>query len=168
MAKKRGKTSEYELVPEKRFLKLENSLKRLSKNPVLKVKNSDKFAQNIELLHDSIISLLEVLKSIKDDAEFADEDTAQFKKDIKPLVTAVHDIKDQNETIANGMINIIDRLNDFQKQMDTLKEYVLPIPQNDPNPQLPPLSGGPFPPSENPVPLYTNAIPPLEMGSLKK
>jgi hypothetical protein len=172
MKKKKEVVSDYELVPEKRFLRLEKSLKTLSKNPILKVKHSDIFARQVELLHDSIISLLEVLKSIKDDTSIDSESDELFKKEIKPLVQSVHEIKHQNETIASGMINIIDRLNDFQRDIETLKEYVLPPPSFEPNPQLPPLSGGPTPPSDPPGPLPSyqgvggNAIPPLEMGEL--
>lgn len=174
MKRKKEVSSDYELVPEKRFLKLEKSLKTLKNNPILKVKRSDVFAKQIELLHDSIISLLEVLKSIKDDTSVDSEGDDLFRREIKPLVQAVHEVKHQNETIANGMINIIDRLNDFQKELETIKEYVLPPANPEPNPQLPPLSGGPTPPAEPPASMPSpqgvtgNAIPPLEMGDLGK
>lgn len=168
--------SDYELVPQRKFLALEKEVVKILENPLIHEDKSKNLLVFMETLNDSIVSLLEVLVKINKDTSFEEKEEEYIRKQIKPIAQSVKEIKNQNETIATGMINIIDRLNEIQKQIYDLKDDMLPRPSTFDNPSLPPLTEGPAPPDvsfqSSPPPFGQsvdgNAIPPLGMGDLGK
>ncbi|MGM5483454.1 MAG: hypothetical protein ACQER9_00890 [Nanobdellota archaeon] len=132
----------YELVPESRFEKLVKKVDDILSNPLIDSSNAKKIAINLETVNGSLEKLLEVMKEISNKTSFEEKEENIISDQIKPLVKSVKNIHKQNDTIANGMVNIIDRLNDMQSQIDELKKNSFPIPSDEINPSLPPLSGG--------------------------
>jgi hypothetical protein len=163
MVKEVSSNRDYELVPEHKFHVLAEKVNEIAQNPLISAKSADKMHNLMEASNTSILSLLEVLQSLNSGASMAETEDAILKKHISPLTHAVHEVKMQNETIANGMVNIIDRLNDMHAEMKDLKEFVTPKQRLD---TLPPLSGGPMPPSNS-----FDMAPPMEaqqsFGSLE-
>jgi hypothetical protein len=146
MVKEVSSSRDYELVPEHKFHVLAEKVNEIAQNPLISAKSADKLHNLMEASNTSILSLLEVLQSLSHGASIAETEDAILKKHISPLTHAVHEVKAQNETIASGMVNIIDRLNDMHAEMKDLKEFVTPKQRLD---TLPPLSGGPMPPSNS-------------------
>lgn len=145
----RKKKEEYELVPEEKFLEVAKKVDEFSKNPLLETKAAARMENLIEDVNDSIISLLDVMKVLSDDVAFDEKEKHLIKHEVKPLVLIVNEIKEQNETIANAMVNLIDRMNDMQKQITHIENFIKPPASHMVNSRLPPISGGPQSPVEN-------------------
>jgi hypothetical protein len=146
MVKEVSSSRDYELVPEHKFHVLAEKVNEIAQNPLISAKSADKLHNLMEASNSSILSLLEVLQSLNHGASLDETEDAILTKHIKPLTSAVHEVKAQNETIANGMVNIIDRLNDMSEEIKNLRDFVTPKQRLD---TLPPLSGGPAPPTNS-------------------
>ncbi|MFW5871913.1 MAG: hypothetical protein ACOCUT_02300 [bacterium] len=147
---------DYELVPEKKFQILAKKVDQMIKNPLLETQSAAKMETLLEEVNDSIISLLDVMKVLSDDVSFDEKEKHLIKHEVKPLTKSIDEVKDQNETIANAMVNIIDRINDLQKQITRIEKFVNPPASPIQNNNLPPLSGGPQPPNGNNSNMQTN------------
>jgi hypothetical protein len=186
---------DYELLPEKRFDKLEAQVNEILKNPLVRKETAHEFHEVLLSTNVSIKALADILKKISEDTSLEQKEEDYVKNQLKPLTLAIKEIKEQNETIATGMVNIIDRLNELQKEIVGIKQthghtqqqyYQMQPQENEPvdsnnNNNLPPLQGGPMPPEVennteemqdfstepfNPQPL--NGIPPMEENGMKK
>lgn len=141
--------SQYELFEEKRFLELENKVDEMFKNPMMKKDSVHQLHELLISTNKSIKSLAEVLRKISTDTSFDEKEETFVRTQLKPLILSIKEIREQNETIATGMINIIDRLNDLQREVGVLKNTSLPIASQNNHSELPPLSGGPVAPFSN-------------------
>ncbi|MFT4326574.1 MAG: hypothetical protein ACMXYK_03685, partial [Candidatus Woesearchaeota archaeon] len=104
---------EYELVPEGRFHYLENKVIEIFKNPIIKNTTAKDLAEALEKNNKSVDALISILRTIQADTKFEDKEQSIIKKEMHPLVLAVKEIQQQNNTFAKSMLNIIDRLNDI-------------------------------------------------------
>ena len=166
---KKKKREDYELVPLKRFEDLSEKVLEISKNPFLEKSSAKRVESLLEAVNDSIVSLLDVMKVLSEDMAFDEKEKHLIKQELRPVVKSIDEIKEQNETIANAMVNIIDRISDLQKQVSTIEKNITPRFPERRNPTLPPLESGssfaqkfpsPKSPSSNDsleVPATTNA-----------
>jgi len=192
------KEDEFELVPERKFELMEKKLAEIFKSPIVKSKDTKELSENVKSVNASLTSLYSVLHKISENTSFEETENKLIQNQLKPLVRVIKNIREQNETIANGMVNIIDRLNDMQNDLIEIKNTIYPRPSTIENTSLPPLSGGPIPPTNSlnsvetssqnniseattnvPPPVSSTlpppigakplgGIPPLQQGGLKK
>jgi len=139
----------YELVPENKFKEIEKEVSKIMKSPFISDPSVKEMGGLLKAVNASLISLLEVLQIISEETSFENAEKNLIKRQIKPIVKEIDEVKKQNEIITEGMMNIIGRLNDMQTQLITIQRECIPFPQSEPNPNLPPISGGITPPDSN-------------------
>ncbi len=140
-------SEDFELVPEIKFHELEKKVEYISKSPFIGTKDIHLMGDKLDGVQESIISLLEVLQLLSNHASFQDTEKNLIQNELAPLQRAVYEIKQQNETLATSIVNIIDRLNDINTKLDLISKKQIPLASKVQNPTLPPLNGGPIPPN---------------------
>lgn len=152
---KKKREEDYELVPESKFHELEAKVESISKSPFVSTTGVEKMGVQLEGTQDSILSLLEVLKQIANATNFDDAEKDIIKKQIKPLTKEIKEVKAQNETLATSMVEILNKLEILESKVisptiHTVSHTALPPVQAVAavsQEQLPPIEGGPVPPS---------------------
>lgn len=163
MAKKKrvvADEGDYELVPEKNFHKLEHTIKEINESPFVSDPSVREMGTLLRGVNKSLLSFLDVLKVISDSASFDEKEKNLVHEELKPLVDEIAIIKNQNETINSNLQNLMSRIDDLHFKMQTLQQLSLPYASENPAPNLPPIQGGPQPPSmEHEQPISHNDFP---------
>lgn len=144
MAKKKSGEEEFELVPESKFHELEAKVNYISKSPFVSTPGVEKMSAQLEGTQDSILSLLEILKQIADANKFDESEKHLIKKEVHPLAKEVKDLKEQFTIMTETMASLAQKVDNLQSDFSS---HYLHASQN-PNPNLPPLQGGPTPPDQ--------------------
>lgn len=157
---------DYEILPHQLLADLKSEVEALKKKLTQPDAKANELILEIESLKDSIHELNTIFQKALEQTK--EEDLAKV---IKIINQKLDTVSTQNETIAKGMIAISDKLEDFmvnQGQMSAtaprggLAQHTLGAPQMSGARMAPPLQmePSPFPESEYPSPLRTDAPPP--------
>lgn len=140
---------DYELVPEGEFQDIKKNISDISKSPFVSDPHVKEMGDLLKAVNNSLVSLLDVLRIISDQATFDETEKTIVKSELMPVVKEVKEIKEQNDIIVNTMKNITDRMDDIQFQLNAINKELNPVPASEPNPNLPPLKEGMSPPNQD-------------------
>lgn len=160
---------DYEILPHQLLADLKSEVEALKKKLTQPDAKANELILEMESLKDSIHELNSVFQKALEQTK--EEDLAKV---IKIINQKLDTVATQNETIAKGMIAISDKLEDFmanQGQMSATAprgglaqpiQHIMGAPQMPGSRMAPPLQmeSSPFPESEYPSPIRTDAPPP--------
>ena len=149
---------EYELVDSDDFKNVKQDLEKIKKNPFITKGAGEDLKNSMDGLRDSLSQMIQIFQKASDEMTVEEKEERMIARQIKPVFAKIDKILQQNETIADGMVAVAEKAENTRKQVEQLENQmnglVMKVSQinaqqamQQKQSSLPPLQGGPQPPS---------------------
>jgi len=112
--------SDFEFVPTQELKKLEQEITRIKSHPIMQDEDSKKLQSSMTALYQSMERMLDVFRKATDDMELEEREDKLMQKHMGPVTSGINAISEQNETLAEGVVNISDTLEELKSDMSKL------------------------------------------------
>lgn len=112
--------ADFEFVPSRELKQLEQELIQIKSHPMMQDKDGQKLQDTMLALHQSMERMLDVFKKATSDMELEEREDMLMQKHLGPVAKEVSHISDQNETLAEAIVNINDMVEELKQQVSTI------------------------------------------------
>lgn len=144
---------DYDIVPHKRLVELEQEVDVLKKNPFGATPSGKEMLEGMGSLGKGIKELVGLFRDAADEMKKEQEDFGTFEKQMAPVMERLNDLIEQNKKIARGIIAVADMLKEQGDKIGRMSGgSSFSMPGLPPSPEAPFKSIRPLPPEEMPPP----------------
>lgn len=141
---------DYDIVPHKRLIELEQKVETIKQNPFASVPSGKELVESMRALNRNLTDLTGLFKTAGEEMQTEQHD-ATLQQQLGPVMEKLDLLLDQNRKIARGIIAIADMLKEQGAKIERVS--------SGRSSALPP---GPMPPSEHLRPLMPSDVPPAD------
>ncbi len=140
---------DYDIVPHKRLIELEQKVDQIKQNPFASVPSGKELVESMRALNRNLTELTGLFKTTAEDMQTEQHDVSVVQQQMGPVMEKLDALLDQNKKIARGIIAVADLLKEQGARLDRVSAG-----------RFSPLPSGPAPPPEHLRPLMPSEVPP--------
>ncbi len=144
---------DYDIVPHKRLVELEQQVSHIQKNPFGAVPSGKEMVEGMRALNRNLHDLTGLFKDAAEEMKTEQHDLELVEKQMGPVLHKLEMILDQNRKIAKGIIAIADMLKDHGQKIHEVHRSTAGRSPLGPSPEAPPGHINPLPPGDIPPPM---------------